>query len=257
MGNLLSIGRMDLPTYLFGAHKHDYWEVVYYYEGVGTNTIGGVVWEFSPGMVICQPPNIDHEEHAEQGYKNYFISVENIGALSDQTEPVIFYDTASGDFFNIFLQLFYECRIDGHEQIAAALTDAVVAYIAVLGRGTVKKNPYVEQFEHTLTANLSNPEFNLTEAANELPFSVNYFRGIFERETGLSPKRYLLRLRIEQAKSLLGGNSLSVSDVSRACGFADPYYFSRIFKAETGQPPSRFRLQRSKPQRGVAFYDFE
>ncbi|HNX14488.1 MAG TPA: AraC family transcriptional regulator [Oscillospiraceae bacterium] len=243
-GNLLSIGRMDVPTYLFGAHKHDFWEVAYYCDGVGTNTIGGVEWAFSPGTVICQPPEINHEERAEQGYKNYFVSVKSIGALSDRTVPVVFCDTASGDFFNIIRQLYYECRINGHEQIAAALTEAFVAYITVLGRGLAKKNPYVEQFEHTLAANLSNPEFNLTEAAKKLPFSLNHFRGLFERQTGLSPKRFLLRMRIEQAKSLLGGNSLPVGDIGRMCGFSDPYYFSRIFKAETGLPPSEFRLNR-------------
>ena len=232
---------MDVPTFSFGAHRHNCWEVSYYYHGFGTNTVGGVVYEFSPGTVICQPPYLDHEEKSESGYKNYFFSVASLGALSDQVAPLVLTDTASGDFFNVIRQLYYECRMSGHEKIAAALTDAAVAYIAELSRGLSKRNPYVEQFEHTLAANISNPEFNITDAVKKLPFSVNHFRGIYERETGLAPKRRLLRMRIEQAKSLLRGSSLPVGDVGRVCGFSDQYYFSRIFKAETGLPPSRYR----------------
>lgn len=232
---------MDVPTYSFAAHKHNFWEVSYYYHGDGTNTIGGVVYEFSPGTIICQPPYIEHEEKSETGYKNYFVSLASIGFLSDKATPLVLTDTASGDLFNIIRQLYYEYRINGHEIIATALTDAVVAYIAVFSRGISKRNSYVEQFERKLTANISNPEFKITDAVGELPFSVNHFRHIYERETGMPPKRRLLYMRIEQAKSLLRGSSLPVGDVSRLCGFSDQYYFSRIFKAETGLSPSRYR----------------
>lgn len=231
-----------MPTFLFGAHKHSCWEVAYYFYGSGTNTVDGVVYEFTPGTVICQPPFLSHEEKSELGYKNYFFSVVNLGIPTDQTVPLILTDTASGDFFNIIRQLYYEWHIVGHEKIAAALTEAAVAYIAELSRGLTKKNPYVEQFEHTLAANISNPAFNIAEAAGKLPFSLNHFRNIFERETSMPPKRYLLMLRIEQAKSLLRSSSLSVADVGRLCGFADQYYFSRLFKSETGIPPTRYRI---------------
>ncbi len=244
--NLISIGRMEMPTFAFGAHSHDHWEVSYYYFGCGTNTVGGVAYEFSPGTVICQPPHISHEERSEAGYKNYFFTVKNFVPSADRSSPLVFRDTSGSDLFNITRQLYYEWRIRGHEQIAAALTDAAVAYIAELGRSLAAKNPYVEQFEHTLAANISNPGFNITEAALKLPFSINHFRCIFTRETGVSPKRYLQRLRIEQAMSLLAGSSLSVGDVGRMCGFSDQYYFSRSFKEITGLPPSRYRAKQSE-----------
>lgn len=241
MENLVGAGYMEVPTFSFGAHVHEVWEVAYYYYGTGVNLINGTAYEFSPGTVICQPPRVPHEERSESGYKNYFFSVGNIGAPDGSLSPIIFRDTANGDLFNIIKQLHYEWRTNGHRRIAEALADAAIAYIAELSRASALKNTYVERFERTLAANLSDPEFNITEAASKLPFSANHFRVIFKRETGFTPKRYLQQLRIEQAKSLLRTSTLPVCDVGRICGFADQYYFSRCFRAETGQPPSRYR----------------
>lgn len=66
------------------------------------------------------------------------------------------------------------------------------------------------------------------------------YRGFMD-QFGCSPKEYLNRIRLSQAKLLLLRGDLSVGAVARSCGFDDPLYFSRIFRRETGITPMEYR----------------
>ena len=90
-------------------------------------------------------------------------------------------------------------------------------------------------------SNLSNPDFSVSDEMSKYPLSVNYLRDLFTENVGMSPKQFLQNIRIEQAEKLFRSSSLSVSDVSMMCGFADPYYFSRFFKKKTGVSPSDYK----------------
>ena len=57
----------------------------------------------------------------------------------------------------------------------------------------------------------------------------------------LSPKQYLLNLRIEHAKAFLEGTIQTCEDIAYASGFADACYFSRIFKEKVNCSPLEYR----------------
>ncbi|MFV0465718.1 MAG: helix-turn-helix domain-containing protein [Lachnospiraceae bacterium] len=65
----------------------------------------------------------------------------------------------------------------------------------------------------------------------------------FQRYTGYTPLHYLNMLRIEHAKSLLTGTSLSAAKIAALSGFEDVNNFSRHFKKNTGITPGAFRKQ--------------
>jgi AraC-like DNA-binding protein len=66
--------------------------------------------------------------------------------------------------------------------------------------------------------------------------SSRHFRRLFQQATGLGPQQYLLNLRLNEAKRLLG--TMPISEVSCQVGFDNPLYFSRLFKEKIGVPPS-------------------
>ena len=84
---------------------------------------------------------------------------------------------------------------------------------------------------------------SLTNAklAAKCNISEVYFRKLFTKYYGISPKQFIIDLRIQKAKQLLGEGSLNVSAVSESCGFSNPYHFCRIFKQHTGISPSEYR----------------
>ncbi len=67
------------------------------------------------------------------------------------------------------------------------------------------------------------------------------FNDLFKNSFGITPNRYIVKLKTEYAKQLLRVAELSVSEVSELCGFSDIYYFSKVFKAEYGISPSDYR----------------
>lgn len=54
---------------------------------------------------------------------------------------------------------------------------------------------------------------------------------------GLAPASYLGALRCEHACRLLGDRALSIEEVGRRVGIADPYLFSKVFKRVVGVSP--------------------
>ena len=83
-----------------------------------------------------------------------------------------------------------------------------------------------------------NREIDIDRLAAKLGTSHRQFRRLFQQVTGLAPQQYLIHLRLNEAKRLLG--TLPVAEVAARVGFEDPYYFSRLFKAKVGVPPKRW-----------------
>jgi AraC-like DNA-binding protein len=78
-----------------------------------------------------------------------------------------------------------------------------------------------------------------------LHYHPSYIVRCMKRVYGVTPARYLLQYRIEQAKRLLVSTGWPVERIAEEAGFRYAPYFSACFKRETGMTPMRFR--RSAP----------
>ncbi|MBE6604159.1 MAG: AraC family transcriptional regulator [Ruminococcaceae bacterium] len=67
--------------------------------------------------------------------------------------------------------------------------------------------------------------------------SVGRFAHVFKETVGISPKRYVLELRINAALDLLATTNLSMCEVAASVGIEDVNYFSRLIKRHTGKTP--------------------
>lgn len=63
----------------------------------------------------------------------------------------------------------------------------------------------------------------------------------FRQHLGTSPMDWVAGRRIARAQELLRTTGLTISQVARRCGVADPYYFSRLFRRHVGQSPREWR----------------
>lgn len=72
-------------------------------------------------------------------------------------------------------------------------------------------------------------DISLQDVADRMFFSTVYFSRFFKKQTGETFSNYLLRIRMEHAVKLLSKNK-KVTEISEACGYHDPSYFTRIFK---------------------------
>ncbi len=65
----------------------------------------------------------------------------------------------------------------------------------------------------------------------------------FVEEVGLSPLRYLTKLRMDRAAALLVGSNAPLADVSLLVGYDSEFAFSRAFRRRYRRPPGLFRRE--------------
>lgn len=87
-------------------------------------------------------------------------------------------------------------------------------------------------------------QWTVSEMATLLGFSQSRFCTLYKEIFGVSPKRDLQTIRIEQAKNLLICNEYTVNTVALMCGYTNRFHFMRIFKKETGKTPLEYRMSK-------------
>lgn len=98
----------------------------------------------------------------------------------------------------------------------------------------------LERLMGAIEAALDRP-WTLADMARHVHASPRSLQRHFEQSLGMSPSRWVIRLRIRQASHLLESTQLGIDQVAQACGFADAESLRRHFKAESGVTPSRYR----------------
>jgi AraC-like DNA-binding protein len=79
------------------------------------------------------------------------------------------------------------------------------------------------------------------DIASSLKISYSGFRKAFKELTGTSPSKYMLELKLSEAKLLLSTTSQSVKLISYSLNFDNPEYFATFFKKRTGCSPMEYR----------------
>jgi len=84
-------------------------------------------------------------------------------------------------------------------------------------------------------------ELSVTNLAETLYVTPNYFSRLFKRITGEGCNEYIVRKRMEKAKYLLETTTLKMSRIAAMVGYRDTNYFSLAFKRHTGMSPTVYR----------------
>jgi AraC family transcriptional regulator len=91
-----------------------------------------------------------------------------------------------------------------------------------------------------MQVNLDRPP-NLRTLATCARLSPAQFSAQFRASTGMTPTRYMLRIRIDRAKQLLRNTRLSILEVGMSVGFDNQQHFATVFRRLVGVPPSLYR----------------
>ena len=57
----------------------------------------------------------------------------------------------------------------------------------------------------------------------------------------MSPKQYILNIRMNNAQNLLESTDYTVAEIAAIVGYDNALYFSRIYHKQKGQAPSDYR----------------
>lgn len=104
-----------------------------------------------------------------------------------------------------------------------------------LHNGGESKPKLVEVIE-LMENNLEEP-IGLDELAHFVSVSRRQLERMFLKYLSCSPSRYYLRLRLDRARQLLKQSSMSIVEISGACGFISTPHFSRCYRKHIGISP--------------------
>lgn len=84
-------------------------------------------------------------------------------------------------------------------------------------------------------------DIQINELASLCAMGRTTFHQRFKTTIHMTPHQYVMRLRVEKAKEMLGASVLPLADIGFACGFADQAHFATLFKRLAGTTPASFR----------------
>lgn len=84
---------------------------------------------------------------------------------------------------------------------------------------------------------------SVSELAALVDMSPSHFSRVFKASFGDTPYQFVMRQRVETAKTMLSDPRLTATDVASALGFASQSHFVKVFRQFTGITPRRFRME--------------
>jgi AraC family transcriptional regulator len=92
----------------------------------------------------------------------------------------------------------------------------------------------------------------IADLAQACALSRSHFSRAFKCTTGLSPQEWIRQQRIQRAKELITGTSLSLTQISLECGFCDQAHFCHMFTRSEGVNPMTWRNHQLRHKQVIA-----
>lgn len=152
-------------------------------------------------------------------------------------------------------------RIVRHTEELAACVDAgghaavrQGLWLTLLGRlregldgaapGTEVEPPLLRRCQDLIEAHHARLGFSVAWLAGALGCSADHLSRVFRRHTGQRLVECVHDRRLLQARRLLRETSMTIAEISWACGFSRPSHFNRVFLQRMGTTPGAFRVRK-------------
>ena len=251
-------------------HSHEYLEVAFVFSGCGKYRLDGHIYDVSEGDLIIMNPGVKHQvlviEGNETPTTDFFLAVTDF-QLKDlppnslplpEGQPVLH---TSGDLRQKVLRI---CSaMDAENAVYKQgryymLKSYMIQLLLLIIREpyepvertggcafeSVNRKYVVEQILNYFEDHY-NEKISLDRIAENMYLSSFYVSKIFKKETGDTPIRHLINIRLEKAYELLqNGWTGSIQEAAASVGYDDAYHFSKLFKKRFGVSPSQVKRAR-------------
>ena len=239
----------------YPLHWHDYFEIEFITEGIGTHIFNGEGYPLSKGESYLLTPVDFHEIEADSPVELINISFDET-LLSEKMRTALYDADFSklrkfeGDDYAYFVSavqlLSRECDHNG-PCIPQLLEYLLSRFLFGCHSGSALEQDHLAGMK----AAVAYIELHFREkiTLNKLSaisgYNPTYFSERFRKLTGETYLERLTALRINYAKALLA-NGLTVTDACFASGFGSLSNFLSVFKKRCGISPSEYREQYKK-----------
>ena len=256
------------PVFL---HMHDFYEILYVYEGHCTNTIQNNVIQLKKGDLCIIPPSSLHylavfddsivlnllvrETTFNRIFTNLFHENNPLTQFYFHTlyqredSNYLLFHTGDDDTFQSIMEDLYEETMHPLKYSYSMIQTYMGNFLVTLMRN---HEADLELYIHSkdMKINLADmliyfqqnySTLTLEKAAAHFNFSTPYFSKIVKKYTGQNFIQIIHHLKLENACRLLTESDLPMQALCELVGYDSRAHFSRAFKAEYGMAPSEFR----------------
>lgn len=278
----ISIEEMD-PTFLFiwkgtrhkengtdGYRSHDFLEMAYVLSGEGRYRIEDKIYPVKEGDLIVINPGVRHQAlscpDVEMPATEFFVGFSDIHVTGCPANYMplpdggYIYHTAgelSQKLFRLCASMEAENAVRRQGRYFMLKSYLIQMLLLVIREQcepmerpkgyafeSAGKKYVVEQIVGYIEDHY-NEKISLDQIAENMYLSSYYISRIFKSETGNTPIRHLIDVRLEKARELLEqGFQGSIQEVAASVGYDDAYHFSKLFKKRYGISPSQARRRR-------------
>ena len=127
--------------------------------------------------------------------------------------------------------------------ISEAMYKSTVNKVYTYNTSELIENPQFEKLCALRNKIMKNPEkpWKISEIADSLYLSKSYLQKIYKTFFNKSIIEEMIEFRINNSKELLINTEMTVTDISRKCGYSSYNYFVRQFRSIEGASPSEYR----------------
>ncbi len=255
------------------GEKHNFWEFVYVDKGVLKVNRGNENFTVSSGECVFHKPNEyhHHKPDSKEGASYYVIGFicnsphmqsfrEKHFKLSPKLtryivsileEASCVFDFPFNNPSNQKLKISEHALLGGQQMIRTYLEQFLILLLRQSYNISNSPSPANETKEGQLVTQIKNKlsmllyqKVNIDEICREMNYSRSYLSKIFLKECGCTMGEYARKLKIEEAKTLIGLNTYNFTQISDMLGFSNPLYFSRVFKKITSVSPSEYKAEK-------------
>ena len=243
INRVVLIGKNEYPKgkIRFNGHLFNN-ELIYHFSGKSTVHFNGKLLDVGENTIRFLPKGENKEYVVEKEELGECIDVcfdTNVPLSNEAFTTKIRENTTIG---NLFKKIFavWVSKSEGYYFECISLLYKIFAelqkknYIPQNQYNLIK--PAIEYVEENFLANKISVPF----LADRCGISEAYLKKLFIKKFGMSPIKYIIRLKINHACDLLRSKQYSITQVSELCGYENVYYFSRQFKEYVGTSPSVF-----------------
>lgn len=231
------------------------WQLLFVASGKTHFYIGGKDQIVTAGhMVLFQPKEEQHYEYfGEDKPEVYWVhftgsSVKEILRSYDipLDEHIFFAGTPAAytQLFKNMIEEFQSCKVGYRQMLEMNLRQLFL----MIQRTRLEKPPLVTtavqqemDFARQYFHEHYNEPINIEEYAQSRHTSISLFMRNFKKVYGVSPKQYILNIRMNNAQNLLESTDYTVAEIAAIVGYDNALYFSRIYHKQKGQAPSDYR----------------
>jgi AraC-like DNA-binding protein len=248
-GRFLHAGTLSPdPKWYMAAHSHDFHEMITIVGGKMHIAGVGLDKDCLEGDVLLYPAGVAHAEYSNPAdplqsvfmtFRCPEVRLQQLRCTHDRRGRM-----------REMVRWLYEDRLsnDPAREVARdALCTAALAEF--FGESVPESDPLVERTRAWVLERITEP-ITLEDLARRESLSRFHFIRRYKAATGRTPMEDVRAIRLDHARGLLLGTSLTLKQIAPLAGLGDEYCLSRAFRRALGASPSSFRRFHGGRSRG-------